>query len=383
MSNTESLADTLSPRNYLTDNGNTTDSLLSLIPVTYKLVLPWWTQIPSTVLDFLLAAWTVTMAWESRGTPKGDKYSPWHKVAHKGMHFIYLSIQSLSGLIHLAINYQNGSISATQRPGGNTFVALFAASTQLWHKTTLEYPRTLLVAGWINVGLALLYLVLLSLPVVGSGPVFQAWCTGCSYIVNSGNDTSNWNSNCGNFAWNNGTDIPDAFGQTTNYGMQFTCATMQQLGLGGADAKITQIESYFSWFFVAFIVLLLLGSIWTQFTNPIERNEHRALTFVVFLTFEPGPIMRYTILLTTLYAAVWIGLTWFTQNSGFNASVMVCPNIANSTVGPVTMSNTTCTCVDISRSYAKKNPGGFGWRQFGFAKIDFELLIAVYELIEH
>ncbi|KAE8441912.1 hypothetical protein EG329_004170 [Mollisiaceae sp. DMI_Dod_QoI] len=328
-------AKALIPRDIL-DNGNSTDSLITLEPRTYRLTLPYWTQIPTTVLDFLLAFWTVSFAWEKRG--EGEKPAGKFWIAVKLTSFLYLFIQSVSGLIHLAMNAHGDGLSVVQRPGGNNFVALFAASTQLWHKTVLEHPRTLLIGAYINLSLALLYLILLSLPVVGSGPIFQAWSPGCSFLVNSDNGTGWWDASCSTFDWQNTT------GDVEYVGSEFTCATAYDLGLGGNGSSSQKIQSYFSWFFVFFIFLLLIGSVTTYFSNPIKRNEHRALRYC-------GPIMRWTIMMSAIYAAAYIGLAWLYQSEEFKASIVVCPNIVNSTLGAVALNNETCTCVDIQRPF--------------------------------
>ena len=59
--------------------------------------------------------------------------------------------------------------------------------------------------------------------------------------------------------------------------------------------------------------------------------------------------MRWTIMLAAIYAAVWIGIAYLIQSEDFKASVVVCPSISNSTLGPQVLNNNTCTCVDIQR----------------------------------
>jgi hypothetical protein len=63
-----------------------------------------------------------------------------------------------------------------------------------------------------------------------------------------------------------------------------------------------------------------------------------------------GKVMFWAILITLAYGAVWVGISYLIQSQGFNASVVTCPDIANSTLGPQTFNNATCTCVDIHRS---------------------------------
>ncbi|KAF8857703.1 hypothetical protein BDZ45DRAFT_803182 [Acephala macrosclerotiorum] len=175
----------------------------------------------------------------------------------------------------------------------NNYVALFAATCQLWPKTILEHPRTLLVGCWINISLSLLHLILLSLPVVGSAPVFQASSPFCSYVVNANNGTGLWDLGCSNFGWSNGTLKSDGYP-----GDQFSCASEWELGLG--------------------------------------RDTRR-------------PVMRWTIMLAAIYAAVWISIAYLVQSEDFKASVVVCPGITNSTLGAQVLNNETCACVDIQR----------------------------------
>lgn len=96
------LTQTLILRNLFLDVGNSTNTLLTLIPKTYKLTLPWWTTTPGTVQDFLIAFWTVTFAWEKRGS--GDKPAGKLKIVRKMYAIVSLFVQSVSGLVHLALN---------------------------------------------------------------------------------------------------------------------------------------------------------------------------------------------------------------------------------------------------------------------------------------
>jgi hypothetical protein len=56
------------------------------------------------------------------------------------------------------------------------------------------------------------------------------------------------------------------------------------------------------------------------------------------------------IFMALIYGGVWVGITYLTQSQAFKAAVVVCPDIANSTLGVQTLNNATCTCVDINRS---------------------------------
>ena len=62
-----------------------------------------------------------------------------------------------------------------------------------------------------------------------------------------------------------------------------------------------------------------------------------------------GWVMFWAILISLAYGGIWTGLGYMVQSQGFNAAVIVCPDIANSTAGVQTFTNTTCTCVDIHR----------------------------------
>ena len=165
----------LSPRS-VEENGDTFDPLFNVYPAAFKLALPFWTQIPSSILDFAIAFRTITFEYcKRRGV---QEPSGWFTVVRISASMIYLSIQALAGLIHLAQNSRG--IDLVQKPGGNNFVSLFAATCMLWNKTILEQKRTLLVLGWTNVFLAVLFFIVLSLPVVGSGGLYQASSPGCS-----------------------------------------------------------------------------------------------------------------------------------------------------------------------------------------------------------
>jgi hypothetical protein len=63
-----------------------------------------------------------------------------------------------------------------------------------------------------------------------------------------------------------------------------------------------------------------------------------------------GKVMFCAIFMALIYGAVWVGITYLEQSQAFNAAVVVCPGIANSTLGIQTLNNATCTCVDIHRS---------------------------------
>jgi hypothetical protein len=174
--------------------------------------------------------------------------------------------------------------------GGKDFVALFLGACSLWNKTNLENRRTLLPLAWVNCILALLLLVVLSLPVIGSAAVFQAWAPGCSFVVNSGNGTTGsgpYNTlTCSNFNWGNGSTAPLDSQSASN---QFTCATEYELGLGRNGMESQRIMSYFSWFYVFVIVLLLIGSAIEQIKSPIKDDEYRPVPLV-------GKFHRYSIL---------------------------------------------------------------------------------------
>jgi hypothetical protein len=167
------------------------------------------------------------------------------------------------------------------KTGGKDFVALFLGACQLWNKTNLENRRTLLPLAWGNCILALLLLVVLSLPVVGSAPVFQAWAPGCSFVVNSGNGTTGsgpYNSlTCSNFNWGNGSENPFNSQSSSN---RFTCATEYELGLGRNGMESQKIMSYFSWFYVFVIVLVLIGTAITHIKAPIKDDEYRPVPLV-------------------------------------------------------------------------------------------------------
>ena len=59
--------------------------------------------------------------------------------------------------------------------------------------------------------------------------------------------------------------------------------------------------------------------------------------------------MFWAIFISLAYGAIWVGIAYLIQSQGFNAAVVVCPDIANSTSGAQTFNNATCTCVDIHR----------------------------------
>ena len=90
------------PRNDISDYGNTTDTVLHLEPKTFKLTLPWWTQLVGASWDFCLAFWTVTFAWERRGS--GKKRDGWIKIVSTYFSKSVLFVQTFSGFVHLAIN---------------------------------------------------------------------------------------------------------------------------------------------------------------------------------------------------------------------------------------------------------------------------------------
>ena len=60
--------------------------------------------------------------------------------------------------------------------------------------------------------------------------------------------------------------------------------------------------------------------------------------------------MFFAIFMALAYGGMWVGITYLIQSQAFNAAVVVCPDIANSTLGVQTLNNATCTCVDIHRS---------------------------------
>jgi hypothetical protein len=102
------LANAVFPRNDISDYGNTTDNALHLEPRTYKLSLPWWTQLVGAGIDFCTAFWTVTFAWEMRGS--GKPRTGWYKVVQKFFGKSVVFVQTFSGFVHLAINSSKHSM---------------------------------------------------------------------------------------------------------------------------------------------------------------------------------------------------------------------------------------------------------------------------------
>lgn len=96
------LVGTVFSRNDIIDYGNTTDTALHLVPKTFKLTLPWWTSLVGASKDFVTAFWTVTFAWEKRGS--GKPRSGWIRVFKKFASKSMLFIQTFAGFVHLAIN---------------------------------------------------------------------------------------------------------------------------------------------------------------------------------------------------------------------------------------------------------------------------------------
>jgi hypothetical protein len=248
----------------------TDNPLLDIYPAAFKLALPFWTQIPSSVLDFAIAFRTISFEYSKR---RGNQeLSPWYTVLRVSASMIYLSIQTLAGLIHLAQNARG--INLVQKPGGNNFVSLFAATCMLWNKTILEHKRTLLVLGWSNVALAMIYFIVLSLPVVGSGGLYEASSPWCSSVVANG-DYGQFGSTTGGIPLD-----------CSSYGGGWvggSCSTSDELQLGHMQTifgpPTIVFETILSWVFVVLISALLLSSIWTEMTNPIEQGEHRNLMF--------------------------------------------------------------------------------------------------------
>jgi hypothetical protein len=110
----QKLTRTVFPRNQISDYGNTTETVLHLEPKTCKLFLPWWTQLVGAGIDFCLALYTVTFAWEKRGA--GTPRSGWIKIA---------------GLIHLAANSRKYLIPAGKVHYCTTFLDIRTQSISL------------------------------------------------------------------------------------------------------------------------------------------------------------------------------------------------------------------------------------------------------------
>lgn len=181
------------------------------------------------------------------------------------------------------------SLGLVQRLGGNSFAALFANSIKLWDQALLEHPKTLLVAGWINITLSLLAFVLFSLPVIGSAPLFQVSSPFCTWVLNDGTGfqttshvTASSDAVCGVFNWLNQSSVSPT---STISQTQIRCANADALRLGytGAYNTLTTIGDYahlaqspwLGWAFAVIVAVLLILTARMQW----RRNLYRPVPF--------------------------------------------------------------------------------------------------------
>jgi hypothetical protein len=80
----------------------------------------------------------------------------------------------------------------------------------------------------------------------------------------------------------------DLFAVNQTVANQFTCATEYELGLGRNGMESQRIMSYFSWFYVFVIVLLLVGTAIVQIKAPIQDDEYRAVPLVGKFSLAPS-----------------------------------------------------------------------------------------------
>ena len=104
-------------------------------------------------------------------------------------------------------------------------------------------------------------------------------------MLNSGNGTTGsgpYNTaTCSTFNWGIGSEyLVNPSNANQSSANQFTCATEYELGLGRNGMESQKIMSYFSWFYVFVIVLLLVGTAIVQIRTPIQDDEYRAVPLV-------------------------------------------------------------------------------------------------------
>jgi hypothetical protein len=349
----------LSPRNNITDVGSWPDSLITVTPVAFDLALPWWTGVPGTAIDLFVAAVTVSGGWVRPSKsilPTSKKSFIWNWFTT-----VLLFAQSISGLIHLLQSFLSSdrySLGLVQRLGGNSFAALFANSIKLWDKALLDNPKSLLVAGWVNITLSLLTFIILSLPIIGSAPLFQASSPFCTWVLDDGTGFQlinsimpSSNAVCGSFNWLNDSSLA----QTTSSRTQIMCADADAMRLGftGAYNTLTNTGDYahlmqspwLGWAFAAVVVLLLVLTGIMQW----RRNYYRTVPIGEDKTEDwTGKVMMGLFFLSLAISITVLISQQESQAAGFSGSVVVCPDVVNSTTY-TNLSNDTCTCVDILR----------------------------------
>lgn len=354
----------LSPRNNITDNGSLVNSLITITPVAFDIALPWWTCIPGTAIDLLIVATAVSGGWvrpTKSDVPTTKKLLIWNWFTT-----FLLFFQSICGLIHLLqclLSKDRYSLGLVQRLGGNSFAALFANSIRLWDPVLLDHPKTLLVAGWINITLSLLIFIVLSLPVIGSAPLFQASSPFCSWVLNDGTGyqlinavSPSSNAVCGLYNWLNDTSLVASLSTSSQTLIRCADADTLRLGYTGAYSVLTNpgldyphmMQSpWLGWAFaVAVVVLLALTGIMQR-----RRKYYRTATEENDKTEDwTGKVVMALFFLSLAISIAVLISQRESQVTGFAGSVVVCPNVANSSTF-MNVSNDTCTCVDILRKY--------------------------------
>ncbi|ATY58501.1 hypothetical protein A9K55_003041 [Cordyceps militaris] len=319
----------LLPRGNITDDGSLSDPLVTVTPVAFDIRLPWWTDVPGTAISLLIAAVTVSGGWVRPS--KGDVPLTKASLAWNGFTTVLLFFQSLSGLIHLLLSFRSSDRYSLH---------------QVWDQALLEHPKTLLVAGWINITLSLLAFVLFSLPIIGSAPLFHASSPFCTWVLNDGTGfqttshvTASSDAVCGVLNWLNQSSVSPT---STISQTQIRCANADALRLGytGAYNTLTTIGDYahlaqspwLGWAFAVIVAVLLILTARMQW----RRNLYRPVPFREDETedrterWTSKVMMALFILSLAISLAVLIAQHDY-QAVGFSGSLVVCPDVSNST----------------------------------------------------
>lgn len=342
-------------------NSSNGTALISAVSVAQQQLLPWWTELPSSRIDFLIAVWQITFGWEYqqqamfKRVPIGNygheiqdcsTFSPqstptaiiamislsgffrrlkrWHdgvwgrqnewefnskpfrKRSSSYWELVGLPStfsQAVSGLWYIAKLRKKPDL--IQPLTGNSYLELFAVVAMM-HSSRLKSNMFSFLGIWITILLIFLFHVLLKLlPNLHTTPALAFRVTSPRCV---------------------------SIGCATAVGSTIQCANEQQLGVG--DLSIIPWQYNYAYQALLFICLVAgLVSYWAP-----ERFK------------LPGNIYRLSIIICLGVTVVSFLLQARQQRSTVRQQFLVCPNASNTTRTPVIVDD-SCFCSTFSDKF--------------------------------
>lgn len=163
------------------------NEVLYAIPLGIISTLPWWTSFPSTIVDLLMSLKSVTLDWSQHfGDSDPSSWEETLSWKDKGMvsltvlELLYTFIQIIAGFAHVG-RYGGWRQQFLRYASPTSYALVFSATVRMWTKLAFQ-NLWVRISTWILAPLSLVLFILLHLPGVGTGPLYQLWAPGCIVI---------------------------------------------------------------------------------------------------------------------------------------------------------------------------------------------------------